>query len=147
MKTPPAAGSVVRVGVGLLLCAACFQAGRSYQELSASAEARTTADDGTEMVDASFVGPVQPSSNPPETSPASAPGDPSGYGGDIITPLNVRDPSALVMGPGGSFRECVPPPAEPAPAAKRLKPRKLKEGRLLELLKKADPNSPSPQRY
>jgi hypothetical protein len=31
-----------------------------------------------------------------------APGSLLGGGGDIITPLNVRDPSALVMGPGAS---------------------------------------------
>src|SRR5579885_3211398 len=29
-----------------------------------------------------------------------APGGPMGGGSDVITPLNVRDPSALVMGPG-----------------------------------------------
>ncbi|MCM2303990.1 MAG: hypothetical protein NDJ72_04760 [Elusimicrobia bacterium] len=44
-----------------------------------------------------------------------------GGGGDIITPLNVRDPSALVMGPGsaqqppaGSAAPAAPPPAAPA---------------------------------
>ncbi|MBI2385001.1 MAG: hypothetical protein HYV14_03195 [Elusimicrobia bacterium] len=44
-----------------------------------------------------------------------------GGAGDIITPLNVRDPSALVMGPGaaqqpnaGSAAPAAPPPAAPA---------------------------------
>lgn len=31
-----------------------------------------------------------------------SPGSPLGGGGDVITPLNVRDPSVLVMGPGAS---------------------------------------------
>lgn len=45
-----------------------------------------------------------------------APGGAAGAGSDVITPLNVRDPSALVMGPGASQQ----PPAvasTPAPAA------------------------------
>jgi len=44
-----------------------------------------------------------------------------GGGGDIITPLNVRDPSALVMGPGqaqqppaGSAAPSAPPPTAPS---------------------------------
>lgn len=44
-----------------------------------------------------------------------------GGSGDIITPLNVRDPSALVMGPGaaqqppaGSVASVTPPPTAPA---------------------------------
>jgi hypothetical protein len=44
-----------------------------------------------------------------------------GGSGDIITPLNVRDPSALVMGPGaaqqpnaGSIAPAAPPPTAPA---------------------------------
>jgi hypothetical protein len=49
-----------------------------------------------------------------------APGGPTGGGSDIITPLNVRDPSALVMGPGAtqqpptqSVMPPVPPPSAP----------------------------------
>jgi hypothetical protein len=146
MKTPPLAGSFVRIGVGLLLCAACFQAGRSYQELSASAAEQTKADPDAEPVASGFVGPVLPS--PAETATPSAPGDPAGHGGDVITPLNVRDPSALVMGPGDYHRTCPPLDlAEPEPKPVEPKPRKMKEGRLLELLKKADKKSSSPQRY
>lgn len=44
-----------------------------------------------------------------------------GGGGDIITPLNVRDPSALIMGPGssqqppaGAVTPPTPPPSAPA---------------------------------
>jgi len=40
-----------------------------------------------------------------------APGSLVGAGGDIITPLNVRDPSALVMGPGATQQ----PPAGAPP--------------------------------
>lgn len=45
-----------------------------------------------------------------------APGGPAGAGSDVITPLNVRDPSALIMGPASAAQ----PPATtstPAPAA------------------------------
>lgn len=82
-----------------------------------------------------------------ETASAAAAGSPVGTGEDIITPLNVRDPSALVMGPAG-MRECIPPPAVvPDPFAKEARPRKLQKGRLLELLKKGDKNSPSPKNF
>lgn len=37
---------------------------------------------------------------PPEHAAGSAPGNEEGGSGDVITPLNVRDPSALIMGPG-----------------------------------------------
>jgi hypothetical protein len=50
-----------------------------------------------------------------------APGSAVGGGSDIITPLNVRDPSALVMGPGAtqqpptnSVMPSTPPPTAPA---------------------------------
>ncbi len=143
MTTPPLAGSVVRIGVGLLLCAACFQAGRSYEELSAAAEVKEAT--GTEMVASTFVGPLKPEPSPIETSPQAAPGDVPGAGGDIITPLNVRDPSALVMGP--SHNTCPQPlPPELAPRGKEVKPRQLKEGRLLELLKKEEKKS-GPKRF
>lgn len=148
MRTPPLAGPSVRVGLGLLLCAACFQSGRWYQELSARAEEPEPA--AAETVAAEFVGPLTPAL-PAVPAATAAPGDPEGHNGDIITPLNVRDPSALVMGPAHYYQSC--PPPEPAPqavpmdSAKEAKPRKLKEGRLLELLKKADKNSGAPKRY
>ena len=144
MKTPSAAAPLLRVGVALLLCAACFQAGRWYQELSASnaGPATAKADPGNDIVVATFHGEPEPAEKP---APTAAPGDPVGQSGDIITPLNVRDPSALVMGPGTSIN----PPAgiEPEPSASEVAPRKakpikpLKSGRLLELLQKADKKS------
>ena len=146
MKTPPVAGSIFRVGVALLLCAACFQVGRWYQELSGPAFAHAKVDPGNEMVDASFRGAPEPASKIVEVAPLVAAGDPVGQGGDIITPLNVRDPSALVMSPGG--HECMPPAAaEAEPAAKEMKPLKMKKGRLLELLKKADKKSGAPKSF
>lgn len=138
----------MRVGLGLLLCSACFQSGRWYQELSARAEEPAPA--ATETAASEFVGPLTPSL-PAAPAATAAPGDPEGHSGDIITPLNVRDPSALVMGPAHYYQSC--PPPEPPPGAvplgepRETNPRKLKEGRLLELLKKADKNSAAPNRY
>ena len=43
-----------------------------------------------------------------------APGGVVGGGGDVITPLNVRDPSALVMGPGATQQAPATPVAAPA---------------------------------
>lgn len=151
MKTPPLAGSVVRVGVGLLLCAACFQSGRWYQTLTSDA-AETAAVEAKAAV-AEFVGPQTPAL-PVVPAATAAPGDPEGHGGDIITPLNVRDPSALVMGPGDYHPKC--PQLDPvAPEGRLVEPlpykppkaKKMKEGRLLELLKKEDKKSVYPKRY
>ncbi|MBI3551522.1 MAG: hypothetical protein HY077_03320 [Elusimicrobia bacterium] len=51
------------------------------------------------------------SSSPYETGTSSlAPGSALGANGDVITPLNVRDPSALVMGPGATTQ---PPAGSP----------------------------------
>ena len=106
------------------------------------------------MVNASFRGAPEPVAKTPETTqPTAAPGDPVGQTGDLITPLNVRDPSALVMGPGASWN---PPPGDvPEPSApssvvtpRRAKPIKpMKSGRLLELLKKADKKSDAPKSF
>ena len=148
MTTPRLAGPLARVSIALLLCAACFQAGRWYQELSGPASPVAKSDPGNEMVDASYRGEPEPAPKTVEPAPLAAAGDPVGQSGDIITPLNVRDPSALVMGPGLSMRECPPPPAAPPePAAKEAKPLKLKQGRLLELLKKADKKAGEPKNY
>lgn len=51
------------------------------------------------------------SASPYETGGLS-PGSPAGGGGDLITPLNARDPSALVMGPGAAQQ---PPAGSGAP--------------------------------
>lgn len=150
MKTPPESGSLLRIGVALLLCAACFQAGRSYQELKASAEDGPAPEKGPGSVDLSFVGQTLPA---PTATPSAtaAPGDPVRESGDLITPLNVRDPSALVMPPPQHScppQEATEPEGKPVePAYKAPKPKKMKEGRLLELLKKEDKKSVYPKRY
>lgn len=106
------------------------------------------------MVNATFRGAPEPPMKTPETKqPAAAPGDPVGQSGDVITPLNVRDPSALVMGPGASWNPPagdVPEPSEPSIAVppRRAKPiRPLKSGSLIELLKKADKKSAAPKSF
>ncbi len=140
MKTSPLAGPAVRVGVGLLLCGACFQAGRRYQALSASAAESEAA--------AGEVAEPKTPSLPAAAAATSAPGEPAGHGGEIITPLNVRDPSSLVMGLSHHYDAC-PPPPQPAPRAapRESKPRDLPEGRLLELLKKDGKDSSAPKSY
>ncbi|MDE2492113.1 MAG: hypothetical protein KGM24_14795 [Elusimicrobia bacterium] len=57
-----------------------------------------------------------------------APGGPTGGGGDVITPLNVRDPASLIMGPGStqepptnSVAPATPPPTAPTPSNADLK--------------------------
>lgn len=147
MKTPRLAAAL-RVSSALILCAACFQAGRWYQELSIKAHP------GNEMVSGSSRGPVAPVPETLEVRPLFAAGDPPGEGGDIITPLNVRDPAALVMGPGAGFypEASAPPPAppveipgEPLPRARAKK--QLESGRLLELLKRGDKKSDAPKSF
>ncbi len=55
-------------------------------------------------------------SSPYETGGSSmAPGSALGGNGDVITPLNVRDPSALVMGPGASQQPPAGSPSAPTP--------------------------------
>jgi len=140
MKAFSLALPALRVSAGLLLCAACFQSGRWYQELEAQAAAPVPA------ARAAVVGPVIT----PSDIEAKAVEEPlPGEGGDIITPLNVRDPSALVMGPAHYQSACPPPPVAPSPApmARRTKPRDMKEGRLLELLKKDDKKIVVPEQY
>lgn len=150
MKPSPLAGSALRVAGGLLLCAACFQSGRWYQELSVSVSGRPAAkgDPGNEMVSATFRAKAEPAVPMAEPAPLVSSGDPVGHGGDIITPLNVRDPSALVMGPGISRQECLPPPSlETVSPSREVKPRKMRHGLLLELLKKSDKSSADPKSF
>ncbi len=145
--------SLLRVGLLLGLCALCFQSGRWYQELSQpfSAHAKVKSDPGNEMVSASSRGEAAPLPKTIEPTPLASAGDPVGQSTDVITPLNVRDPSALVMGPGATDNPpavvCPPPPAFAVPRAKAVKP--LKSGRLLELLKKgeADKKSDAPKSF
>ena len=45
-----------------------------------------------------------------------APGGFAGGGGDVITPLNVRDPSSLIMGPGATAQPAATSTTPPLPA-------------------------------
>ncbi len=112
----------LRVLVGLAVCGACFQAGRWTELLARRA-------DGPPAPEAVRA----PRTPPPvieEPLPGVMAGHPEGQG-DIITPLNVRDPTALIMGPGASQRPPEPPtlqqpitpPAPPEPVVP-LKPKK-----------------------
>jgi hypothetical protein len=128
----------------LLIAGACFQAGRWYGELETSAKAAHDPA-GIEMVKATFRA-AAPEPKTVEPVPVTKAGDPVGNSAELITPLNVRDPSALVMGPAGSYGppECVPAP-QAAPRAKAVKP--LKEGRLIELLRKNEKKSDAPKTF
>ncbi len=145
--------STLRVGILLGLCGVCFQSGRWYQELSGppAHHAKVKADPGNEMVTATFRGAAEPAPKTIEPTPLASAGDPVGQPTDVITPLNVRDPSALVMGPGATDNPptvCpIPPVSPPAKAFKPVRP--LKSGRLLELLKKgeADKKSDAPKSF
>ncbi|MEK7384171.1 MAG: hypothetical protein AAB262_12910 [Elusimicrobiota bacterium] len=56
--------------------------------------------------------------SPYDRTDGLAPGSPTGGGSDVITPLNVRDPSALVMGPAGTQQpptnSALPPVSAPS---------------------------------
>ena len=147
MKTPPHAGPVLRVGAALALAAACFQVGRWTGQLEKRA---SVSDPGNEMVSATFHGAPEPKKLE-EVVTLVAQGDPVGKSPDLITPLNVRDPSALVMGPGAIDPPlCVPAPTSAAmrsPAARKLKKEPLPEGRLLDLLRKKNAPSDQPKSY
>jgi hypothetical protein len=97
-------GPAFRVALALSLCAACYEAGRWRQRLEAQSEARP--DSRVVVVERGEKPPVRAES--PGPAPGGAIGDK-----DVITPLNVRDPSALVMGP--SDARPVPQAAPPAP--------------------------------
>lgn len=148
MKSPAPIGPVVRVSAALLLSAACFQVGRWTGQLETRA-ATTTVDAGNAMVSPSH--PVAPAPKTVETPAPAASGSPAGTNDDVITPLNVRDPSALVMGPGATSCPAgseVAPPAVPKPLLKgKLRKEPLPEGKLLDLMKKNADKPDEPKVY
>ena len=130
----------------LLIAAACFQVGRWYGELETSSKAAHDPA-GIEIVKSTFHAPAE-TVKTVEPVPGSASGAPVGQSSDNITPLNVRDPSALVMGPSGSYQPACPQPSAVEAPAARAKPAKpLKAGRLLELLQKAGKKSDAPKTF
>ena len=113
-------------------------------------EGRAVIDTGNELITARNG--LPPSPVPAEVKPIASAGDPVGQGSDIITPLNVRDPSALVMAPGTAAcppsYAIAPPEPHAIPASKhKLKKEPLPEGRLLDLMKKKDASPDQPKVY
>jgi hypothetical protein len=113
----------------LSLCAACYHLGRWTRGLEAASESTPAA---VAPPRASIALPAEIAENP-------AAGHPAGETGDTITPLNVRDPSALVMPPAGITYDSprivrgapnlLPPPAAPEFPPARLFPRKRIEAK------------------
>lgn len=109
-------GGALRVVAALALSACCFQAGRWAGRLETPVSRPASA----VVVVEKPAGKVMPEAT------GIAAGGPNGEN-DVITPLNVRDPSALVMGPSQAVPPLVEPPAtpegipEPVPPAKTYK--------------------------
>ena len=100
-------GAAIRVALVLSLCVGCFELGRWRARLEAQSEGRP--DSRVVIVDRGADKPARP-----ETVGFAA-GGPSGSTPDVITPLDVRDPTALVMGPGAT--DLPPKPAAAPPPA------------------------------
>jgi hypothetical protein len=107
-------GALLRVGLGLALCAACYEAGRWHGGLEAMAERSSSR--GAAAIRAARAQPVVESRT---GASGLAPGQAVGEPADVITPLNVRDPSSLVMSPSDSaprIQTPAPPSAAPPSA-------------------------------
>jgi hypothetical protein len=117
-------GMLLRVGFALALCAACYTAGSWHGALEAQSERPAK----REIVSARASVKSVPSADTGTGSSGMAPGQPVGESADVITPLNVRDPSSLVMGPGASSAPAAQPQADepPTPPA-RIFPRADKD--------------------
>lgn len=100
-------GALARVGAVLSLCALSYRVGGWHRGLELSAQA---VPGGARVVTAANA--IAPAASGSVSSvDTAAPGHPVGQSADLITPLNVRDPSALVMGPSYNT------PAEPSAVA------------------------------
>ena len=103
-------GAALRVALVLSLCVGCYEAGAWRARLEAQASSKA---DSRVIV-------VERNEKAIRTETTGmAPGGALDGSKDVITPLNVRDPSALVMGPGATegFADtrAVSPPAPAAP--------------------------------
>lgn len=110
-------GSALRVALALSLCAGCYEVGRWSQRLEALDAVRP--DSRVVIVERGGDKAVR------GEGAGLAPGGTIGEK-DVITPLNVRDPSALVMGPSEPAPPLPPPPevqASPAPDLPEALPR------------------------
>ena len=104
-------GPALRVAAALALCALSYKLGVWRERLELAAR-----EDLVAKV-AAAPRPARGAQATPVSAPAAleAPGGPVGETADVITPLNVRDPSALVMAPPGIQEQAAPPPAAPKP--------------------------------
>jgi hypothetical protein len=119
-------GALLRVLAVLALCALSYRAGGWRQKLEQGAQAGQGGARGP--VASAEVRAVAPSAAGAVSSiAAAAPGQPMGQSQDVITPLNVRDPSALVMGPSYSLPQApamappLPPQQQSAPSRPRAR--------------------------
>lgn len=114
------AGSLLRIAAVLALCALSYRVGVWHARLERDAAVAAAA-------------PLLPNAAALSDggSGARAPGAAPGAAQDVITPLNVRDPSALVMGPSPD------PLPEPVVAAPPPMPRELTDESWKEALKEA----------
>ncbi len=108
-------GMFLRVGVALALCAVCYTAGRWNGALEAQSERSAKRD----IVSTRAAVKSVPSADTGTGGNGMAPGQRVGVWADVITPINVRDPSSLVMGPGassapGALPQADEPPTPPA---------------------------------
>jgi hypothetical protein len=108
-------GALLRVALGVALCAACYEAGRWHGGL----EAQIDRPSGRVAAEVRTVKALAVSAMRGEGVDA-APGNAVGEPQDLITPLNVRDPSALVMPPTGAGPAANQPPSDvpPTPPAR-----------------------------
>ncbi|MFI5347003.1 MAG: hypothetical protein ACHQ51_11580 [Elusimicrobiota bacterium] len=100
-------GAALRVALVLSLCAGCYEVGAWRARLEALGEPKP---------DSRVIVVQREDKAIRNESTGMAPGGAIGEK-DVITPLNVRDPSALVMGPGATENPPAPPPAVAPPAA------------------------------
>lgn len=100
-------GAALRVALAASLVVAAYEVGR-WQERVLAADAAPKPASAVVVVEKSDK------TAKAEKGTGAAPGQAVGEPTDVITPLNVRDPSALVMGPSESSP---PPAAAPAPQA------------------------------
>ena len=115
-------GALLRVGLGLALCAACYEAGRWHGGLEAQAD-RTA----TRSIAAVRAAKALPAAETRTGATGLAPGQAVGEPADVITPLNVRDPSALVMGPSQPAPPIAQAAEPPSAPQARIFPRASKE--------------------
>lgn len=90
--------AALRVVAVLGLCALSYHAGWWRRQLERQIE-----------ISVASV-PAKPIPKLPAAGPVTAPGGPVDQGLDLITPLNVRDPAALVMAPSAAKEPPIAPP-------------------------------------